>query len=404
MGESSSLLLPALKAIVGDANLLTADVDVAPFVTDWRDRYHGRARAVVRPADAAEVAAVVDVAPTAAPRSSCRVETPACAAARPRAQTATKWWSRRRASTACAPSIRQRDDHRRSRHAAGSGRPPRRTPACFSRCRSLPREACAIGGNLATNAGGTAVIRYGNARDLVLASRSFSPTDASGTDWKGLRKDNTGYDLKQLFLGSEGTLGIITAAVLKLFARPRVSATAWAGVRDVSAAVALLRLMRGSLGDRLTGFELISSDCVALARERFATLPDPLPGHAWYVLVQADDAAVSRAARAGRERPLRSHLRGHRSRCDRCAIGSAGSRIVERAAAHPGSTALEGPNIKHDIGVPVSRIPAFFEQARDALDAALPGVRYVVFGHLGDGNLHYNLSRRAAAMQPASWR
>src|SRR4029077_16353609 len=152
--------------------------------------------------------------------------------------------------------------------------------------------SCAIGGNLSTNAGGTAVLRYGNARELVLG---LEVVLADGRIWdglKGLRKDNTGYDVKQLFLGSEGTLGIITAAVLKLFPKPQTSATAFAAVSDVHAAIALLGMLRQALGDRLTGFELVSRGCIELTRPQFPAFADPLPGHAWYALIQADDPAA----------------------------------------------------------------------------------------------------------------
>ncbi len=198
---------------------------------------------------------------------------------------------------------------------------------------SLAAEgSCLIGGNLSTNAGGTAVLRYGNARDLVLGVEVVL---ADGRVWnglKGLRKDNTGYDLKQLFLGSEGTLGIVTAAVLKLYAQPRSSVTAWVAVADVTASVALLRALRTGLGDRVTGFELISAECVTLARAQFPTLPDPLPGHAWYVLVQADDAAVNSALASQVEATLASAIeRANRGRRGDRAIRGAGRGDVEPA-------------------------------------------------------------------------
>jgi FAD/FMN-containing dehydrogenase len=219
---------------------------------------------------------------------------------------------------------------------------------------------------------------------------------ADGEIWdglRGLRKDNTGYDLKQVFLGSEGTLGIITAAVLKLFPSPRTSATAWVAVGDVAAAIVLLRTLRQALGDRLTGFELVTRDCIALARAQFPALPDPLPGHFWYVLVQADDTAAHSALSAEIETALADSIDA------KIALDAVVARSEAQASGlwalreHiPDAQRREGPNIKHDIGVPVARIPAFLARAQQALDAVFPGVRYVVFGHLGDGNLHYNLS------------
>jgi FAD/FMN-containing dehydrogenase len=242
------------------------------------------------------------------------------------------------------------------------------------------------------------VLRYGNARDLVLG---LEVVLADGRVWDGLkgrRKDNTGYDLKQLFLGSEGTLGIITAAVLKVFPRPRTSVTAWTAVDDVAAAVKLLRAMHSALGDRLTGFELISADCVALARAQFPSLPDPLRGHAWYVLVQADDVAANSPLTGEIESALADAISDDIARDATIAQSEAQAAALWALREHiPEAQRLEGPNIKHDISVPVSRIPEFLDQARVALDAAFPGVRYVVFGHLGDGNLHYNLSAPAGA-------
>jgi len=210
---------------------------------------------------------------------------------------------------------------------------------------------------------------------------------------KGLRKDNTGYDLKQLFLGSEGTLGIITAAVLKLFPRPRTSVTAWVALADVSAAVALLRALRAALGDRLTGFELVSADCVALARAQFPQLVDPLPGYRWYALIQADDAVAGSPLSAEIENALRDAIASELARDATIAQSQAQADALWALREHiPDAQRRDGPNIKHDISLPVSRIPPFLDRARAALDAAFPGVRYVVFGHLGDGNLHYNLS------------
>ena len=260
---------------------------------------------------------------------------------------------------------------------------------------SLAAEgSCTIGGNLSTNAGGTAVLRYGNTRELTLG---IEVVLADGRVWdglRGLRKDNTGYDLKQLFIGAEGTLGIVTAAVLKLFPAVRTQATALVAVDDVAAAVRLLRGLGGALGDRLVGFELMSAFSLALSRKHHAALPDPLPGHPWYVLVQVDD---SRRRRAGRGR----RGGGTRPRCSRTAacatsiLARSGQQARALWALREGiaeAQRREGPNVKHDISVPVSAIPRFLDESEAALTAALPGLRFVTFGHLGDGNLHYNLA------------
>ena len=394
MAESAGPLLPALKAIVGAANVLTAAADVAPFLVDWRDRFHGAARAVARPGSTAEVAAImrccaehgVPVVPQGGNTSLCGGSTPhesgdelVLSMARMNRVRAIDADNATMTVEAGMPLARVQEA------AASAG-------LLFPL--SLAAEgSCQIGGNLSTNAGGTAVLRYGNARDLVLG---LEVVLADGRVWdglKGLRKDNTGYDLKQLFLGSEGTLGIITAAVLKLYAQPRTSATAWVAVADVTAALRLLRAMRSALGDRLTGFELISAECVALARAQFPTLPDPLPGHDWYALVQADDAAAGSPLAALLEAALADVIAETIAADAAIAQSAAQATALWALREHiPEAQRLEGPNIKHDISVPVSSIPEFLERARAELDAAFPGVRYVVFGHLGDGNLHYNLS------------
>jgi FAD/FMN-containing dehydrogenase len=253
--------------------------------------------------------------------------------------------------------------------------------------------SCTIGGNLSTNAGGTAVLRYGNARELVLG---LEVVLADGQIWeslKGLRKDNTGYDLKQLFVGSEGTLGIITAAVLKLFPKPQTSATGFAALADVDAAIALLGLLRQALGDRLTGFELVSRYCIELTRKEFPAFADPLPGYPWYALIQGEDSASDSPLSAQLEIALGAAIEQQTAR-DATIAHSAGQAEALWALREHITEAQrrDGPNIKHDISLPVSRIPAFLREAQARLDAAFPGVRYVTFGHLGDGNLHYNLS------------
>jgi FAD/FMN-containing dehydrogenase len=255
------------------------------------------------------------------------------------------------------------------------------------------RGSCQIGGNIATNAGGNRVIRYGMMREQVLG---LEVVLADGSVWnglRGLRKDNTGYDLKQLFIGAEGTLGIVTAAVLKLFPQPRTRATGLAAVADASAAVALLGRLKQALGDRLTGFEFMSALSVALSRKHIPTLPDPLPGYPWYALIQVDDSAPGAPIGPIVEEALAAAIE------DAVVLDAAMAQSIEQAQALwtlreniSDGQRQEGPNIKHDISLPVSEIPGFLADAARALESALPGVRFVTFGHLGDGNLHYNLS------------
>ena len=394
MAESAAPLLATLKAIVGEANVLTSDADVAPYVTDWRGRYRGSARAVVRPSTTADVAAVVRCcAEHGAPVVPQGGNTGLCGGATPREDSGDVVVSLSRLTRVRAL------DAGNATLTVEAGMPLARVQQAADDAGllfplSLAAEgSCTIGGNLATNAGGTAVLRYGNARELVLG---LEVVLADGRIWdglKGLRKDNTGYDIKQLFLGSEGTLGIITAAVLKLFPKPRTSATALAALADVDAAIALLGLLREALGDRLTGFELISGECIALTRKQFPALPDPLPGYPWYALAQADDPAADSPLAVQLEAALAAAVEQHVA--GDAAIAQSAAQAAELWALRehiPEAQRLEGANIKHDISLPVSRIPAFLADAQVALGSALRGVRYVVFGHLGDGNLHYNLS------------
>jgi FAD/FMN-containing dehydrogenase len=258
---------------------------------------------------------------------------------------------------------------------------------------SLAAEgSCTIGGNLATNAGGTQVLRWGNARQLCLG---LEVVTADGEVWDGLgglRKDNTGYDLRDLFIGSEGTLGVITAATLTLAPQPAAVLTAFAAVAGLDAAVALLGLARRRLGAGLTGFEVMERFTLELVARHFPALPRPLPAAAWTVLLEASDVDGEARARDRFEGLLAEAME---SGLVEDAV-TAGSIAQAQALWHvreaiPLAQAEEGLNIKHDIALPVSAIPSFVAATDAALAAAFPGVRMVDFGHLGDGNLHYNV-------------
>ena len=252
--------------------------------------------------------------------------------------------------------------------------------------------SCSIGGNLATNAGGTQVLRYGNARELCLG---LEVVTAAGEVWDGLtglRKDNTGYDLRDLLIGSEGTLGIITAATLKLFPRPAAVTTALAATPTLQAAVELLQLAQARLGPALTGFEAMNEFALGLVRKHFAALRQPLRTGA----LDGADRAVGRREHRARRDPVRGAAGERREARPRHRCGD---RLEPRAVAldvasarvdHPGAGG-RGANIKHDISLPVSAIAGFVAETDAALRRAFPGIRIVDFGHLGDGNLHYNI-------------
>jgi FAD/FMN-containing dehydrogenase len=397
MADSGATLRSRLADAVGAPHVLTAAADVEPYLVDWRGRYRGAALAVVRPGSTAEVAAVVQVcAAGSVPIVAQGGNTGMCGGATPDATgdevvLSLARLDRVRALDAANATITVEAGvtlHGVQEAAAAAG-------LMFPL--SLASEgSCTIGGNLSTNAGGTAVLRYGNTRDLVLG---LEVVLADGRVWnglRGLRKDNTGYDLKQLFVGGEGTLGIVTAAVLKLFPAPAAQVTALAAVADVAHAVELLQQMKQALGDRLTGFELISDVALALSRTHHPDLPDPLPGQPWYVLLQVDDASAAGALTGQVEDALCGAVETGTARD--AAVAQSQDQAAKLWALRENISEAQrrdGPNIKHDISLPVSAIPAFLVEAEAALRAAFPGVRFVTFGHLGDGNLHYNLAAPA---------
>jgi FAD/FMN-containing dehydrogenase len=261
---------------------------------------------------------------------------------------------------------------------------------------SLAAEgSCQIGGNLSTNAGGTAVLRYGNARDLVLGLEVVLP---DGTVWDGLRrlrKDNRGYDLKQLFLGAEGTLGIITAAVLKLFPQPGESCTALVAVADPDAATRLLARFRDMTGDGVASFEYLNRVCVDLVLEHLPGSADPFDRpYRHYVLVE-----LTSGRRDGGLQDLAESVLGEAFEAGEAldAVIAASSAQAERLWALresiPEAQRLAGGCIKHDVSVPVSRVPEFLAEATALAERAIAGVRVAPFGHLGDGNVHFNLTQ-----------
>ena len=388
-----------LCAIVGAANVLEAEADMAPFLSDWRGRYHGRARAVVRPRDTAEVAAVVAACAQAGvamvPQGG---NTGLCGGATPLADGAAVVISLVRLNR-----IRALDADNDTLTVEAGCTLAAVQEAAQAAGRMFPLSlasegSCRIGGNLSTNAGGVQVLRYGNTRDLVLGLEVVLPDGRVWDGLRGLRKDNTGYDLKQLFIGAEGTLGIVTAAVLKLFPAIRSRATAWVAVPDPRAAVRLLGFLRAACGDRVSAFEIVGRAALGLVLQHIPGARDPLAGApAWAVLVELSDPAL--------DAPLDARLEVVLG--EACAQGLASDAAVAASGAQAQALwalrediseaqRIEGVSIKHDVSVPVSRLPEFLERAGAALAARWPDVRVVAFGHIGDGNLHYNLSKPAA--------
>ena len=388
-----NMLLDELRELVGAANVLT-DGDLSSWEQDWRKRWRGKALAVVRPGSTQEVARVVKACAAAGvsivPQGG---NTGMVVGAVPDESGRQVVLSLRRLAT-----IRDIDKANLTITVeAGCILQTVQDAAAQAGLLfplSLAAEgSCTLGGNLATNAGGTQVVRYGNARELCLG---LEVVTAQGEVWEGLsglRKDNTGYDLRDLFIGSEGTLGIITAATLKLHPMPAARLTAWAAVPSLEDAVGLLGLAHKLLGAGLTGFEVMGQFALGLVVRHFPQLRVPLVNAAPYcVLLENADHESEAHARAQFERLLELALEeGHVIDAVIAENLTQAHQLWHIRESIPLAQAEEGLNIKHDISLPVSAIPEFCEVTDAELAVAIPGVRLVNFGHLGDGNLHYNV-------------
>jgi FAD/FMN-containing dehydrogenase len=388
-----SSLLDTLRAAIGAPHVLT-DGDLSAYELDWRKRARGKALAVVRPGSTAEVAAVVkacvaaglSVVPQGGNTGLVSGSIPDDSGRQvvlslQRMNAIRELDSANLTVTVEAGCILQTLQE----HAEKAG---------YLFPLSLAAEgSCTLGGNLATNAGGTQVVRYGNARELCLG---LEVVTAQGEIWEGLtglRKDNTGYDLRDLFIGSEGTLGIITAATLKLYPMPAAQLTAWAAVPSMQHAVTLLGLAHRHLGAGLTGFEVMGQFALGLVAKHFKQQRVPFHEEsAFCVLLENSDHESETHAREQFERLLETAME------EGCVTDAVVAENLQQAhqlwhvrESIPLAQAEEGLNIKHDISIPVSLIPEFVEVTDALLQQAIPGVRLVNFGHLGDGNLHYNV-------------
>ncbi len=388
----SEALLRALRDCLGPAQVLT-DGDLSAWQNDWRKRWFGKSLAVLRPGSTDEVAQVLRLCNThrvplvpqggntglvggGVPDGSGRQLVLSLA----RMNRVREVDAANLTMTVDAGCVLQAVQQA----AADAG-------LLFPL--SLAAEgSCTIGGNLATNAGGTQVLRYGNARELCLG---LEVVTAAGEVWQGLsglRKDNTGYDLRDLMIGSEGTLGVITAATLKLYPQPAASLTALASAAKLPACVALLGLAQARLGAGLTGFEVMNRFSLDLVRRHFAQLAQPLAPAPWTVLLEFADELGEDSARQRFESLLEAALT--QGLIDDAAVAASlaqSAALWQLREAIPLAQGVEGLNVKHDIALPVSAIADFCAHTDAALQAAWPGIRLVNFGHLGDGNLHYNV-------------
>ena len=390
---ASGGLKERLAAIVGARGMVTGSGDMAPYLTDWRALYLGSAIAVVRPASTAEVAAVVQLcAETKTPIVPQGGNTGMCGAATPDATGNAVVIALGRMNKIVEVNAL---NNTMTVEAGCILANIQQAAAGVDRVFPLSLGAegsCVIGGNLSTNAGGINVLRYGNTRDLVLGLEAVLPDGRVWNGLRGLRKDNTGYDLKHLFIGAEGTLGIITQAVLKLFPRPHGNVTALAGVTDPAAAVALLALLREHCGDGINAFELISRNCIEMVVRRIPGTRDPLPApYPWYVLTELTSARDDGRLRETVEQALASGI--ERSLASDVVIAETAGQakaLWRMRDSIPDAAKDEGLVYRHDIAIAVNEIPRFIDIASAALEKAFPTVHLICFGHLGDGNLHFN--------------
>lgn len=388
-------LLNSLTNIVGKDNVITNAQDLEPYCIDWRKRFFGKALAVVRPGNTEEVQAVVKVCVTAGvsivPQGG---NTSMCGAATPDQSGEQIILSLRRMNRIRGIDI---DNATMTVEAGCILQSVQEAAQSVNRYFPLSLGAegsCTIGGNLSTNAGGTAVLRYGNTRDLCLGLEVVTPDGEIWNGLRSLRKDNTGYDLRDLYIGAEGTLGIITAAVLKIFPEPVVRWTGLVGTPDFESAIRLLSLFQEKASALLTGFEVMSASSLDLVKEYFPQLSNPMEETAPYTtLVEISDFESAEHAQALMESILENALENGIAVDAVIASNLSQAKHFWHMREHITLAQAEnGANVKHDITIPVSNAAAFVAKTDALLEEYLPGIRVINFGHLGDGNLHYNIA------------
>jgi len=389
-------LIARFRSIVGEKYAVTDQAEIAPYVTEERDLFRGRSPLVLRPGSTAEVAAI------------CKLATEHRIALVPQGGNTGLVGGQTPHHGEVVVSLKRMDRIREVDTASNTMtceagvvlQVAQQRAAEVDRLFPLSLGAegsCTIGGNLATNAGGTAALAYGVAREMALGLEVVLADGRVLNGLSKLKKDNTGYDLRNLFIGAEGTLGIITAATLKLFARPRAVETAFVGLQSPEQALQLLAIAQAEAAGTLTSFELLAEIAVDFSIRHGIDIRDPLASkYPWYVLMELssprDDALATLESILGRG--LEDGM------VDDAAIAS---NLSQRKAFWKLRDEMswaqkpEGGSIKHDISVPVAAVPAFIAAANDAVVKLIPGARPVPFGHLGDGNIHYNVSQPVGA-------
>ena len=382
-----------LKEIVGPQGWLSDPDDTEPYTRDWRRKWPGKTALVLRPAATGELAEAVRVcAEDGLPMVPQSGNTGLVGGSGPRETGDDVVISLNRMT-----AIRAIDplNNTITVEAGCILADIQQAAADADRLYPLSLAAegsCRIGGNLSTNAGGTNVLRYGNAKEHVLGLEVVLPDGRIWNGLRGLRKDNTGYDIKQLFLGSEGTLGIITAAVLKLWPRPRQTVTAWLGVPHAHAAVEVLNRAQAGTGGQVTGFEYMVADALALTFDKLPQNRSPLAGeHAGCVLMEATSGQDGDGLRAALEALLAEVMEA--GLVDDAVIAESETQaraLWQIREDMPEAQIHAGGGLKHDVAVPVSRVAEFLDQATRTVQELAPDARIITFGHLGDGNLHFN--------------
>lgn len=391
-------VLSELEALLGASQVLTGEA-ATPYLVDWRGRYRGQALAVVRPGSTQEVAGVVRICANAhVPIVPQGGNTGLCGGATPDEAGHSVVVSLARMNTVRAIDT---DNDTMTVEAGCILQSLQEAARLAGRLFPLSLAAegsCTIGGNLSTNAGGTQVLRYGNTRELTLG---LEVVTADGEIWhglRGLRKDNTGYDLRDLYIGSEGTLGIITAATMKLYPVPVAQRTAMLALNSLEDAVTVLSRARAGFGASLTGFEVMAGPVLQAVVRLFPQQRLPFEGassqSAWFALLELSDSESAEHAQERFEAVLGLAIE------DGLILDAAIAENIAQSKAMwhlresiPLAEAELGKSIKHDVSIPISLIAQFVEVTNAALQVKFPGIQNIVFGHLGDGNLHYNVAR-----------
>jgi FAD/FMN-containing dehydrogenase len=392
----SAETIEALAQIVGDRHAVRHEADMEPYLTEWRDRYHGKAALVLRPGSTEEVAAILKCANAAhvgiVPQGG---NTGLVGAQIPDESGDQIVLSLQRLTHVRDVDLASNTMTVEAGLTLAAAHQVAERAGRFFPLSLASEGSCQIGGVLATNAGGLAVLAYGNARDLALG---LEVVLADGSVWHGLkslRKDNTGYDLRDLFIGSEGTLGVITAAVLRLFPRPMERVTCMAGLSALERAPEFFTRVHDAAGPMLTAFEILPRIGIEFAVKHGSEMRDPFPApHAWYLLFELTSPRVGEESHRLAEALLQEAIDAGEiddaivATSLKQAQGLWRLREIMSEAQKP-----EGGSIKHDVSVPVARVPEFIARANQLVELMIPGARPVPFGHLGDGNIHYNVSQ-----------